>query len=163
MTTALERVEISRTRLRSAMLPPRVLSSDAVVQRATWLQGVKDLPVIGVVLESLNEWWAHHPLRAVGNVLAGASDAAVKPIAQRHPYALMLVAGVAGAMLVWRRPWRWIFSSAVFAGLLPRLASHAMSKLPVESWITMLSGALSQPVSDRPDVPIDSGNPPMQH
>jgi hypothetical protein len=166
--TAVERVELSRACLRSAMLPAAP-AADASRQHASFLDTVREIPIIGVVAESMRDWWAHHPLHAVGEVVVGASAAAVVPLARRHPYALVLIAGAVAAALVWRRPWRWLFSSAVFAGLLPRLASRAIAKLPLDAWIAMLSASLSQPQPQPqrqpnrpgPDVaPVAPGNLP---
>ena len=57
---------------------------------------------------------------------------------------LMLVAGVAGAGLAWTRPWRWIFRSALFAGLVPQLVARFASSLPIESWMSMVGASMSQ-------------------
>jgi hypothetical protein len=155
--TAVERVEFSRARLRRALSPPPVLAQETT--RAGWLGGVADLPLIGIVIESLKEWWSHHALRPVGQIVAEASRAVVTPLAQRHPFALVLSASATGAALAWSRPWRWIFSSALLAGLLPQIATRVVARLPLEMWTTMLGAALSRPASKRSNRPTTNKQP----
>ena len=151
MTTALERVESSRARLRDAMLPPAAPRHAATEPGdASWLQRLKRLPAVSVVVDALDAWWSKHPMRPISQVAGGASNAVVKALAQRHPLPLVLVAGAAGAAVAWSRPWRWIFSSVLFAGLVPQLASRVVSKLPIESWLTIL-GSPSRPAARRGD------------
>jgi hypothetical protein len=101
------------------------------------------IKTISAVAESVKAWWANHPLRPVASVAVEASDAVIQPLAERHPLALVGVAALAGASLVWSRPWRWALRSALFAGLVPQLAGRVVSSLPIESWINVLSSALS--------------------
>ncbi len=108
------------------------------------------IKTISAVAESVEAWWANHPLRPVAGVAVEASDAVIQPLAQRHPLALVGVAALAGASLVWSRPWRWALRSALFAGLLPQLASRVVSSLPIESWINMVSSALAAAPGSRP-------------
>jgi hypothetical protein len=131
--TPLERIELSRARLRRALLPPNRNGP----ARPSWLVGVKDLPFIGAAIGLLREW------RSVGQVVVQVSRAAVTPLAERNPLALVLAAGAAGAILMWGRPWRRKFSSAVLAGLVPRLVARAVLEVPIESWAKMLGAALS--------------------
>lgn len=157
MMTAVERVEFSRARLRRALSPPPVLAT--IRARRSWVGGVMDLPLVRIVIGSLKEWWSHHALRPVAQIVAEASRAVVTPLAQHYPLALVLSASAAGAALAWSRPWRWIFSSALIAGLLPQLASRVVARLPLETWTTMLSAALSRPASNRSDRPTTSEQP----
>ncbi len=133
-----ERLAISREHLRVALLPEPVASrfdgADPGAEARTgpparkagfddWLS----LPGARLVIEAIGLWWGRHPLRATGLLAAEAAKAAVAPLAQRHP--LLLVAGalVVGGLLVRSRPWRWGFSSALFAGLLPQLLATSLS------------------------------------
>ena len=143
--TACERIEFSRARLRAAMSPPSAPAAGSEPQAASWLQRLKQLPVISLVVESFDAWWAGHPLHAAGQVAAQASSAVVRPVARRHPFALVLVAGAVGALLAWSRPWRWAFRPALLAGLAPQLASRVIANLPIESWMTVLGAALASP------------------
>jgi len=61
------------------------------------------------------------PLLGVVALLAkSAVNDALKPIAQRHPWALVGGAMALGGLVVWSRPWRGSGSS-LWAGLLPPL------------------------------------------
>lgn len=165
MTAALARLEASRARLREAMRPtapePSADGPDGIGR--SWLRRLRELPVIGLVADALGAWWSHSTLRPVAQVAAEASSAVAKPLAQRHPIALVLVAGVAGAALAWGRPWRWALRSALFAGLLPQLATQVIAKLPIDSWLALLSAALSKAdagVQPEDTLPVaDSGMP----
>ncbi|MES2100964.1 MAG: hypothetical protein V4569_14150 [Pseudomonadota bacterium] len=145
MSEASDRIEASRARLQLAMSPPPPTPTErAGAQAPSWLHRVTDLPLVSAVIESLTAWWSQHPLRPVVSVANEASTAVVKPLAQRNPLTLVLVAGAIGAGLAWTRPWRWIFRSALFAGLVPQLASRVVSGLPIESWMTLAGASLSR-------------------
>ncbi|HWH80630.1 MAG TPA: hypothetical protein VNU71_00170 [Burkholderiaceae bacterium] len=149
MSVATLRVEASRQRLRLAMSPPPQSSVHRRAARtgtleALWLRW-RSLPLVRDVVDSVASWWASHPLRPMGRVAGEASGAVVRPIAQRHPWWLMLGAAVIGAGLARARPWRWIFRSALFAGLAPQLAARVAANLPLESWLTMLVASSSSP------------------
>lgn len=153
MSEATDRIEASRARLQLAMSPPPPTSTDRAGAHApSWLHSVTDLPLVTAVIDSVTAWWSQHPLRPVVSVASEASTAVVKPLAQRNPLTLVLVAGVIGAGLAWTRPWRWIFRSALFAGLVPQLASRVVSSLPIESWMSLAGASLSrqQPAAPTP-------------
>ena len=156
MTAALARLEASRARLREAMRPaafaPSAVGKEAGAR--SWLQRLRELPVIRLVDDALGAWWSQSPLRPFALVAASASNAVVKPVARSYPVALVLVAGVVGAALAWARPWRWALRSALFAGVVPQVASRVVAKLPIESWLTLLGVALSK--ADAPPRPQDT-------
>ncbi|MEO5775008.1 MAG: hypothetical protein ABIQ32_12950 [Sphingomicrobium sp.] len=110
----------------------------------TWFDRLSAWPAVHAVVESVQSWWGHHPMRPVAHVALEASNAVARPLAHRHPLTLMLAAAAAGAALAWFRPWRWIFRSALFAGLVPQLASRVVATLPLESWMSMVASALSR-------------------
>lgn len=144
MTAALDRVEASRQRLRLAMSPPPPAEDDSPVKAGeSWMHRLRDVPAVSAVVESVQAWWAHHPLRPLTQVAGEATNAVVKPLAQGNPLVLILFAAAVGAGLVWSRPWRWLIRSALFAGLVPQLASRVVSKLPIESWMTILGAAFA--------------------
>ncbi|MEP6872812.1 MAG: hypothetical protein ABI887_00445 [Burkholderiales bacterium] len=151
--TAVERVEFSRERLRRALLPSAESTPETRRNRLSSLGGAANLPFVGIVIESLKEWWSHHALRPAAQIVAEASRAVLMPLAHHHPFVLVLSASGAGAALAWSRPWRWIFSSALLAGLLPQLASRVVARLPLETWVTMLGTALSRPGLNRSGKP----------
>lgn len=151
MTDMTERIETSRARLRLAMRPPPpVPARRATHSDDSWLGWLTSLPLVKTVVESVTSWWSHHPMRQVAQIASDASNAIVKPVAERNPLTLVLVAGVLGAGLAWSRPWRWIFRSALFAGLVPQLAYRVVSTLPIDSWVSMGGAWLSRPTAARP-------------
>ena len=141
---AVERVALSRERLRAAMVPPPALPApESAAGALAWIERLRHQPAIALVIDTLQNWWARHPLRAVVHVASEATNAVAKPIARRNPLALVLVAGLLGAVLAWSRPWRWAIKPALFAGLLPQLVTRVVAHLPLESWLAVFGSSLS--------------------
>lgn len=165
-----DRLVLSRERLRQAMRAALAPRAGATQHRAGtglhWLQELKAVPGISVVVEAVRSWWTQHPLRVTSMVAAEATSALVRPVAQRHPLALVLGALVLGGMLAWSRPWRWILTPALFAGLLPQLFSKAMALVPPRSWMAVLGSLLQEqsrpPPGPRPGEPGQPGEPTPQ-
>lgn len=146
--SAAERLEASRKRLRAALMeiahpPVKPSMLDGLggvgVFAHDLLNRLKGVPAAAVVIETLEHWWAEHPLHTAGLVAEEASRKFVAPIARSNPYALMLGSVAVGAVFALSRPWRWLFRPALFVGLLPQLASQAMKRMPIESWVQMLA------------------------
>lgn len=139
--TASDRLALSRQRLRQAMLDIATPASTPRhgVSALAWLDSLKDIPGAHVVIEAVSTWWAQHPLRVAAVVAGNGVNAVVRPMAQRHPAGLILGALIFGAMFAWSRPWRWILTPALFAGLLPQLFSKALANVPAGSWMSLLS------------------------
>ncbi len=140
---AVARLELSRARLRAALAPPPAPVSHSDPQ--SWLHRLERLPVVSAVIESVRGWWDQHPLSTMAVVAGEASTAIATPVAQRHPFALVLIAAVVGAALAWRRPWRWFLQPALFAGLVPRIVARVVRRLPIDSWMTVLDSTLFGP------------------
>ena len=85
---------------------------------------------------------------------ASATKAALQPLAQRHPLALVIVALVLGALLIGTRPWRWrwLLKPALVAGLLPPLIAKAAAAVPLPAWLEMLS-AVTRRGAETPPTP----------
>lgn len=155
---AADRLAASRTLMRATMLdyvhpPKRVRSAprssasppsmmDGLGDKV--LDGLKGLPGLTIVLDSVQSWWAQHPVRTVTVVGGEVANTFVRPVARRNPLGLMLGAVVVGALLVASRPWRWLLRPALFIGIVPQLASHLVRRLPLQSWLTMLTAAMGQ-------------------
>jgi hypothetical protein len=90
------------------------------------------------------------PLHIAGLVARDAVEAAVQPIAQRNPLGFVLGAAVAGGVLVWSRPWRWLLTPALLATLLPQLASRAFNHGAPMPWLKMLTSLVNVSTKPRP-------------
>lgn len=143
-----ERLEMSRARLRDAMLPsPAVPANGSPTVPPAWLERLKNQPAIAILIDTLRSWWQRHPMRAIVHVASETANAVARPIAQHNPIALVAVAGLAGAVLAWSRPWRWALKPALFAGLMPQLISRVVAHLPIESWLAVFTSVNSAPPS----------------
>ena len=61
------------------------------------------------------------------------SASAAAALTQRHPWACMLGAAAAGALLMWKRPVCFaVLRRAVHSGLLPQVLDTLMSQVPTE-------------------------------
>jgi hypothetical protein len=169
-SSPVERLALSRERLRQAMQQQK----NAGGRRGTgssaapngmgkagrrWRRSLASIPGVSIVLEALESWWAHHPMRLASMVGSEAARTLIQPMAKRHPLALVAGAMVLGAAVVWAKPWRWGLKPALFTGLLSQLASKALAQVPVASWLAMLSELTPRP---RPDAPVgaSTANPP---
>jgi hypothetical protein len=124
--SAAQRLALSRERLRNSLQRPAAPEGG------------------NVVMDALRAWWAQHPLRLAATVATDAAKAAVRPIAERHPFALVLGALLIGGLVVGARPWRGILKPALLAGLLPQLVAKLMAQLPLDSWLAMLASLAEQ-------------------
>ena len=145
--SAAERLEASRARLRSALLkiahpPPKPsLLGDLGIGSfgSQILEKLKALPGAALVLESIQHWWAEHPLHAAGSLAEEASRRYMGPIARKNPVAVIVGGAVFGALLVASKPWRWLLRPALFFGLVPQIAAQALKRMPLDAWLQMLS------------------------
>lgn len=100
-----------------------------------WVDKVRSVPAVDVVVDAVETWWAAHPLHTAGAMAADASKAYVQPIARKNPIAFVLGSAAFGAVFFLTRPWRWALRPVLLAGLLPQIVSHALRRAPVASWM----------------------------
>ena len=84
-----------------------------------------------------------NPLFVAGSFAKEAVETAVHPIAQRNPLSLVAGAALAGGLLAWSRPWRWLLTPFVVS-MLPVLVTKVVRAAPAEAWTKALA-ALTRP------------------
>ena len=89
-----------------------------------------------------------NPLAVVGTFAKEAVETAVHPFAQRNPLGLVAGAALAGGLLAWSRPWRWLLTPVV-ASMLPVLVTKVVRAAPAETWMKAIT-ALTRPRQQRP-------------
>lgn len=150
-----ERLALSRERLRLAMAPPAPPTGSPAEARpfGAWFEELKANPVSAILIDAAARWWAHHPLRLAGMLAAGATATMARPVAQRHPLGLMLAALVFGGLLAWSRPWRWLLTPALLAGFVPRIFSAVMTAVPSQAWMAVLTSLMQKQPAKPPVQP----------
>ena len=108
------RLEASRERLRAALRSAQPAAGTSAEGQTAAAQAAD------LLLGALRTWWT------------------------RHPWVLVGLSALGGALLVWSRPWRWLLSPLLVAGLLPRLIVKAMSQVSAPVWMALLA-ALFKP------------------
>ena len=90
-TTATERLVQSRAWLRQALLgKPRARTpSGARKPTPEWLNDLKSVPLVAVLVEALGSWWMQHPLRVASQLAVETTSALVQPLAKRNPLGLV--------------------------------------------------------------------------
>ncbi len=163
---ACERLALSRERLRVALLATSPCSARADKPGDTnnsrsaaadwgWLEPLRTWPVFAAVCDIGTDWWQRHPLRPASHAVMHTVSEVFKPLARRHPVALVLGAAGVGAVVVWLRPWRWLPVSAVLAGVLarawPQVLSSTLARMPLEAWLAAFAAmATPNPASNAP-------------
>ena len=147
VASATERLALTRRNLQMALAEtvearkPRVASADHPSSK--WMDELKAMPGVGVVVQALSAWWTKYPLNAASAMAYDAANAVAKPLATRHPLPLVLGALLVGALIARSRPWRWVLKPALFAGLAAQLSAKLIAQVPLQSWMSLLT-ALAQ-------------------
>lgn len=161
--TPVERLALSRERLRVAMAHNAATrASGRAAPGAGLLDILKTtLPGANVWIDTLGptlkQWWTRHPLHSSGVLAGDVVRTVLRPMAQRHPVALVTGAVVLGAVLIWSRPWRWAFQPRnLLPTLGPALLSSVLASAAVQSWI---ASVLAKEPSAHAASP-ETGSPP---
>jgi hypothetical protein len=135
-----ERLSESRERLRLALSEVNARPDGTNIPHGhafpDWLISLKNLPGASLLLDVLQCWWIRQPFRVTLLLAAQGAKAVLQPMAQRHPYGLLIGAATLGGLLMLVRPWRWISASALWAGILPQLLSAAMQHMQSQTATT---------------------------
>lgn len=131
--SASARLALSRERMRQAMLNPGASTDQPDLAHHTptspdWLLKLRTTPAAILLVSVFEGWWARQPLRVALSLAAETGTVMLQPTAQKHPFKLVLGAAVAGGLLAAVRPWRWMPTSALLAGLIPQLMSEALKR-----------------------------------
>jgi hypothetical protein len=164
LLTPSERLTLSRERLRLALRDISASPGSASSARASgvglaWLDSLKSIPAASIVIEAVRSWWAQHPWRVSSVLASEVVKTVVQPMAQRHPLGLVVGALLLGGVLAWARPWRFILTSSVFAGLLSQLLSKAVAQIPTQSWMAVLTELLKQPARSQEPTQATGSSP----
>ena len=128
-----ERLAASRERLRQAMQQSPHTGASSGNTPESLLGGLlghlQTGPGLGLVVDVLQAWWQKQPMRMALLLGSETSKMLLQPVAQRHPYTLVLAAAALGGLTVVLRPWRWISPPALLAGLMPQILSEVMKHL----------------------------------
>jgi hypothetical protein len=159
-----EKLRASRERLRATMLgysaPRRATQGGNASSFSSLQDAIKSIPGASIVVDAIMSWWAQHPLRSAVLVASSAGKVVVKPLAERNPIALMFGMAVLGALVVWKRPWRWLLTPALFVGLLPQLMSKFAQQMPIESWFAAFEPPQGRPHQGRTSEPVSQPHAP---
>lgn len=139
---ALGRLALSRECLRQALSeasPPQ--RQDANRSTAPRSATPTSSPAVQIALGAVRTLCAAHPLGHAVDAAARVGHAALRPVAQRHPLALVLGAALAGGLLASSRPWRWPFKPAIAAAWLPQLLMGLLAQAPARSGASAQQGA----------------------
>jgi hypothetical protein len=143
VASATERLAASRQRLQIALAQtveanrPRAVSPSHAAP--AWMDELKAIPGVGIVVQALSAWWAKYPLNTASVMAFDAANAVAKPLASRHPVLLVAGAVAVGGLLAYSRPWRWILKPALFAGLMAQLSAKMVAQVPLQSWMSLLT------------------------
>ena len=129
------------------------------------LAALAAIPVIGPLLNEAVRWWDEHPLRALADLFARPDATATAPLTQRHPWALLIGAAAAGALLMWARPWRFaILRRAVYSGILPQVMTSVLSRVSADGLLELAQSLWRRPAESPappPSAPVQP--PPVMH
>lgn len=148
-----ERLLLSRENLRRAMHPDaRGVTPEAGPGQTkfwrSWANQLKSTPGVKLLVGAAHSWWTQHPARTAVLLASEATKTLVQPMAQRNPVGLVVGAAAFGALFAWSRPWRWIMTPALFAGVLPQIVSKVISQVPPKNWVSIIAAMAAETGAD---------------
>jgi hypothetical protein len=96
---ALERIEISRAALHHWVDEAEGSEegeAGSSPSGSSWLSTLTDLPMVGPLLATVRAAWADSPWPFLGTLAVRQAKSAVFPVIRKHPFASLLMAGLAG-------------------------------------------------------------------
>ena len=135
LTDPCARLEANRIHLRIQLLTSQLRAGESATG--------------GTPAERLLAWWKTLPFAQALGTVSNKAQTLLRPVATRYPGRLMLGAMLAGAVIVWIRPWRW-FGVRSVAETLRAGANLVSTHDPKgEHLSALLDRLFSRP--DRPD------------
>ena len=125
--SANERLARSRERMTRWLADDQQSTRAAASNVPAWLNKLRQNPVSAIAVDALLAWWERQPLNTSVHVAEAAASAAITPLVRRHPVVVLGGAAVAGAAVVWARPWRWLLSRALLTGIAAQLATRLIA------------------------------------
>lgn len=129
-SAALVRLALSRERLRQAL--SEISRPHAEHSNAERTDAPAQSPAVELMLDAVRTVWAKRPLGRALDTTAQLGRAALRPVAQRHPWGLVLGAALAGGLLAASRPWRLPFKPAIVVAWLPQLLLWTLAQMPTQ-------------------------------
>ena len=135
VAAALARMQASRARLRTALVPPAAAGggsgghggsgfSVSNIARLLWRQvrgGFRKSPSLDLVAQTVQTWWRRQPWHSAASLAGGEVQQMVVPMVRSHPWRAVAVAAAVGAAVVVAKPWRW----SLVTGQARKLRSEA--------------------------------------
>ena len=135
-------LEANRARIRSHLLSvrERTTASEQTSNQNMATHWVAALAAVAGMArgdtpaDCLLAWWKTLPLSQALEAVLGAASELVSPIAKRHPGRLVAGALLAGALIAWIRPWRWVTATVTVASWLAAANQSAQARTKDSSW-----------------------------
>ena len=131
--SALDRLTRSRANLSQWLADDARLRSAPAAGRGVaalpWLQGLRRNPLAAIAIDAIDAWWTRQPAQLALHGLGATARTVIAPQLQRRPVVVLGVAVAGGALLVWLRPWRWLWRPAMLAGLVSQIAVHSLARV----------------------------------
>ena len=163
--TPSERLALSRERLRNAMLRPPAQAGKHFAPGAT-SSGVNvfdllklALPGAALMIDAAAQWWAGHSTQSGTQMASQFANEVLRPLAKRHPLALVAGAAAVGALVIWSRPWRWAFKPRLLSTLGPVVLSSVLASGALQGWIQSLMAKATAPAPNPDPGPTQNPNP----